>query len=360
MFHYTFDSLSEQDIPEPFLLVSNHTTEFDPIFIGLAAKKPLRFVVSEHIMRKGFGTWFLTTFFDPIVHRKGKDGAKTVMTILKTLRNGENVMLFPEGNRTFNGVTMEFSPATGKMARASGAALVTYRLEGGFFTQPRFSLKRRKGYVRGHLIHVYRPEELKAMTPDGVNRHITEDLYENAYETAKTHPAEFTGKNLAEGIESTLYRCSECGAFGTLHGTGNRIICTCGYEAVYRTDGMIERNGKTTTLFELDRLQTEALKTKLSEDNPEPVFRDAVTIRKIGDDHRVTDEKQTEISAGRMGFSVAKTVYPWDEVKGLTVYSRNFMTVFLGEEERHLDIRGDIGFNALGYYELYQLVKEET
>ena len=60
-FNYTYDDLSE--IEGPYLLLANHNMELDPSSIGVAVKNQLYFVASEHIMRKGFGTWFLTTFF---------------------------------------------------------------------------------------------------------------------------------------------------------------------------------------------------------------------------------------------------------------------------------------------------------
>ena len=66
-FGYRYDDLSK--IEGPYLLLANHNTEFDPMFVGLATKKQLFFVASEHIMRKGFGTWFLTRYFHPIIHR---------------------------------------------------------------------------------------------------------------------------------------------------------------------------------------------------------------------------------------------------------------------------------------------------
>ena len=47
-----------------------------------------------------------------------------------------NVCVFPEGNRTWDGVTAKFLPSIGKLARSSGASLVTYKLTGGYFASP--------------------------------------------------------------------------------------------------------------------------------------------------------------------------------------------------------------------------------
>jgi len=83
-FNYKYDSLSK--IEGPYLLLANHNLELDPAFVGVAAKKHLYFVASEHILRKGIGTWLLMTFFKPIIHQKGRQGMNTIKEMLKTLK----------------------------------------------------------------------------------------------------------------------------------------------------------------------------------------------------------------------------------------------------------------------------------
>ena len=358
-FRFSYDPLP--DIPGPFLLVSNHTTEFDPIFLSIAAGKPLRFVANEHIMRKGFGTRFLTAFFHPIVHRKGRDGLRSAAEILRSLRRGENVMLFPEGNRTFNGVTMELMPATAKLAVKSGAALVTYRLKGGFLTQPRFSTSIRRGFVRAELVRIYTPEELSEMSGEAVASAMEEDLYEDAYRTQETEPQEFSGKRLAEGLESTIFSCPVCGGFRCLNGKDRILSCGCGFLAEYRKDGLLHAGEQSFTLYELDRLQREALLRK-SENagDAEALFRDPVSVRYISEDHSVRKEEWLNLSGAKDGLTIGDRHFPWKEVRSLSVYSRNSVTLFLGDSWEHLDIHGDTGFNALGYLYLYQMQNKTT
>ena len=180
-FCYTYDSL--RDVEGPYLLLPNHNLELDPIIVGVAAKHHLYFVASEHLSRKGFVTKLLNYFKKPIYHQKGRAGAHTVKEILKTLRSGTSVCLFPEGNRSFNGQSLAIPTATGKMAKRSGVKLVTYRFEGHYLTQPRWATSLRRGKLRGRLVHVYTPEELQAMTDQEDNDAIIRDLWEDAYET---------------------------------------------------------------------------------------------------------------------------------------------------------------------------------
>ena len=131
-FNYSYPLV--HDVEGPYIVLANHNLELDPIIVGAAAGQQLYFVASEHLSRKGFVSKLLNRFLQPIYHYKGRAGAHTVKAILKTLRSGSSVCLFPEGNRSFNGLTCPIPPATGKMARRSGAKLVTYRFDGQYLT----------------------------------------------------------------------------------------------------------------------------------------------------------------------------------------------------------------------------------
>ncbi len=387
-FGYRYDDLSK--IEGPYLLLANHNTEFDPMFVGLATKKQLFFVASEHIMRKGFGTWFLTRYFHPIIHRKGKDGAKSVFSILKTLRSGSSVALFAEGNRSFDGVTGPIAEATGKMAKAAGVPVVTFRFEGGFLTQPRFSTNVRKGRMYGRLVHVYTKEELAAMSEADINKAIAADLHEDAYEAQARERIAYKGKKkkYAYGLESTLCYCTGCGAFGTLHSDRDTLRCgKCNLTAVYDAFGELTvtggnaepgdaDSGKTVTnLRDWVARQRAALRGMIREaGEDEELFSDPVTVREIGADHKIASVRAGTIIAYKNGVrlatddgaaegtAVAETTgetvseisggSQTEELRDLAVYSRNFITAYCHESGKQYDIRGDERFNALKYYDL--------
>jgi 1-acyl-sn-glycerol-3-phosphate acyltransferase len=48
-FGYKFKKV--KDLPENYIVLSNHTTDFDPVFVGAGFKKQMYFVASEHITR---------------------------------------------------------------------------------------------------------------------------------------------------------------------------------------------------------------------------------------------------------------------------------------------------------------------
>jgi len=161
----------------PLLVLCNHNTDWDPLLLGVAFPTYMSFVASEHIFRWGFAGRLIVWLMAPISRLKGKTAADTVMTVLRRLRKGVSVAMFAEGNRSFNGLTGPIDPAAGKLARGCGASLVTYRLDGGYFTSPRWcGSGLRRGRMTGRVVHVYSPAELKAMSADEVNAAIRRDL----------------------------------------------------------------------------------------------------------------------------------------------------------------------------------------
>ena len=120
-FNYRYDSLKE--VEGPYLLLANHNLELDPLLVGDAVGNHIYFVASEHLLRKGIATKLLMYFLKPIIHMKGRQGAKTVKQMLRSLQEGHKVCIFPEGNRSFNGVTMEMEAAIAKVAKKAKVKL---------------------------------------------------------------------------------------------------------------------------------------------------------------------------------------------------------------------------------------------
>lgn len=186
----------------PYLITANHNGDLDPALVAMSFPDHMYFVASEHIFRKGFASWLLKYLFAPISRVKGMTDATAALNIIRAIKKNTNVFLFAEGNRSYNGVTGPIFPATGKLAKATGASLVTYRMEGGYLTTPRWSHGTRKGHMRGYVVNIYTPEQLKQMTPEEVNDRIREDIMEDAFDRQRTMPYRYKGKDRTRCISA--------------------------------------------------------------------------------------------------------------------------------------------------------------
>ena len=234
-----------KNLPENYIVLSNHTTDFDPLFVAASFPRQMYFVGSEHIARWKRAYKFLQYAFAPIMRYKGTVATSTVMDVLRKVRKGANVCIFAEGVRSWDGVTNPILPSTGKLIQSSGCALVTYKLVGGYFTSPNWSASSntRRGYMRGAPVSVYTKEQIASMSIEEINEAICKDLYEDAYARQISSPKKYRGKRLAESIESLLFICPKCGKIDCFRSQKNTTTCKyCGLSFEYDQFGMLSGN----------------------------------------------------------------------------------------------------------------------
>lgn len=262
----------------PCIVVCNHVTDWDPLLVGSAFRHQMYFLASEHIMRLGFVSRLLDWLVHPIVRQKGGSAAGAVKEMLRVLKAGGSVALFPEGNRTWDGVTRDFPASTGKLAKTSGASLVTFRLRGGYLSSPRWSGDSvRRGEMRGELVKIYTPEELKGMSVTQINAAIARDIHVDAFEDQRSRPVLYRGRRLAENLETLLFVCPKCFSVGTLRSEDDRFSCgRCGFETRYALTGaFVGGDAPFPDVRSWNRWQDKRIEKLCSEaKDGEPIFSD--------------------------------------------------------------------------------------
>ena len=294
-FNITHD---EVNVDGPVIMIPNHVTTWDPLIVGMSLRRThMYFVATEHIFRLGFLSKLLDFFFGPISRPKGGSSLDAVRRIMDQLKKGRSVCLFAEGEATWDGQTRPIFPATGKLVRMSGATLVTYRIEGGYLSLPRWSTKIRRGAVNCHVVNVYPPEKLRKMTAQEINDAINTDIFENAFERQKEVPADYHSKAPAEHLERLLYFCPGCKKLGTLRSEKDQIFCSCGLETHFTEYGTFEPavpspgGSSFETVLQWDCWQKEALRELVTdraghEDNTPLFSDDGLTFNRISFDHQ--------------------------------------------------------------------------
>ncbi len=252
----------EIEIDGPFLVIANHTNDLDPLILSVCfPKNQFYFVASEHIFRLGFVSKVLEYLVAPIPRKKASSGADTVKMCLRNLKGGNSVGLMAEGEASWDGRTIPVFSATGKLAKSSGASLVTVRISGGYLSSPRWAKTFRRGKVYARPVHVYSPEELSTMTADEVLNHINEDIYLDCWKDEKIAGVSYKGKNLAENIERAVYICPYCGHIGTIKSEGDKFTCThCGNGSVYMGQGTFASDFVFRNISQWEDYQNSAMK----------------------------------------------------------------------------------------------------
>ena len=344
----------------PSLIISNHNTNLDPALVALGFSRHIYFLSSEHALRNGFPSKVLKFIFSPISINKSRADLGSIKEIIRRLRKGVSVCVFAEGDRSFTGTTSPVSISTAKLAKASGADMITFRLEGGYFTSPRWSKRMRKGRMSGHVVNIYPAAELKGMTYEEILSVIERDIYVDAYEGQGREPIRYRGRDLAEHIEAALYLCPNCGHIETIHSKGDFFFCDCGLKGAYTETCYLEGEKLPfSTITEWGVWQKEKLEQIVqgvgegaicsSEDQQLYEVRAAEGKKLIG---------EGSLWINREALHCAGMTFPLEKITRLTTVGKMKLLFALGSGTTY-EVYSKVPRSALVYREIFRILRQE-
>ena len=358
MYHIKIEKFKEEN-GRQYLVLANHQTGFDQFFPSFAFRQHLYYVASEDIFSMGWLSKLIQWIAAPIPIKKQVTDIKAVMSCLRVAREGGSIAIFPEGNRTFSGVTGAINPAIGGLAKKLGLPIAFFKIEGGYGIQPRWSDVRRKGKMRAYVSSVLEPEEFKSWTNEKLYQHIVKELYQNEANFEGT----FTHKNSAEYLERVLYVCPHCG-ITHFESHGDTLECMgCHRKTRYLPNK--EFSGDFPFRYVLDwyryqenyinQLDTPALAEQ-------PLILDTCDLYQVAlysKKQLLAENAQLALYGDRieMTGSITKT-FLFAETENITILGKNKLDIYHGDVV--YQIQSDKRFNALKYLNLYHRYKNIT
>ena len=351
-FGYTYTKA--KNLPDNYIVLSNHVTDFDPLLVAASFPKQMYYVASEHVARWGFLSTLLLFFLAPILRYKGSIASSTTKDIFKKTKDGDNVCIFAEGVRTWDGVTYPVLPSTGKMIKRCNCGLVTYKLLGGYFASPMWSEGgTRKGYLHGTPVKVYTKEQLELMTVDEINEIIRQDLYEDAYERQLKDPKKYTGSQLAYRMENLVFVCPECGQIDTFLSEKDTVTCQhCQLKFTYDEYGMLHglpfNTVRDLANWQREQVQNGALDF-ISYTSDNGVL---LSIK----NHEETKLDEGNVILSKDALICGATVIPLEDISEMAMHGRHALVFTAKKMYYELTPTG----NALKFLWLYKAYKNQT
>lgn len=123
----------------PVLVASNHQSFLDPPLIGNLYQTEMVFLARKTLF-VGFFKW-LYPQWNAIPVDQDRPDMTSLKTIIRKLKEGHRVLVFPEGARTLDGEIGEAAPGIGLIAAKSGAVIQPVRISGAREALPRGSAR---------------------------------------------------------------------------------------------------------------------------------------------------------------------------------------------------------------------------
>jgi 1-acyl-sn-glycerol-3-phosphate acyltransferase len=144
------------------LIVSNHVSFMDPTTVGWAVAREIFYLGRKTLFKPPFWSWFLPICNVLPIERDGHD-ISGLRRIIKKLKEGDAVLLFPEGTRSDDGTIQPAEPGAGMVALKAGVCILPVRVFGTYE-----SLSRHTKRLRFHPIRVVIGKPYVPVVPEGM------------------------------------------------------------------------------------------------------------------------------------------------------------------------------------------------
>ena len=349
-----------------YLVLANHQTGFDQFFVAFAFRGPLYYVASEHIFSMGFVSKLLRWAVNPIPIKKQSTDVSAVMNCLRVAREGNSIVIFPEGNRTFSGKPAHINPAIAMLAKKMGLPIAFFKIEGGYGVNPRWSNTTRKGKMHAYVSRVLEPEEYKSLSDCEFVELINNELYVDE----ACVDGEYRSEKLAEYLERAIYYCPECNSLSTFESCNDEMECKkCGMKVRYLPTKELEGiNCERPYRFVNDWYEAQlnfVNSLDLREYCDRPIYCEKGTLYEVivyKNKEILLDDAEIFLFGDRFEVRGGEEclAFFFEDIRAITVCGKNKLNFYV--DDKVYQFNGDERFNALKYVNLtfrYKNIKKK-
>ncbi len=115
-----------------FIVAANHASVLDPPLIGSRVPRQMTFFARKTLWKGGIISWWLNTVGTVPVDRESGSDVSAIKRVLQVLKEGNALIVFPEGTRSPNGALQTARPGVGLLACRTGVPVVPVHIFGTF------------------------------------------------------------------------------------------------------------------------------------------------------------------------------------------------------------------------------------
>ena len=136
LFNYRIVGRENIAVPGAALIVCNHVSFVDPPFVGIAFDEAIHYLAKKELFDAPiFGTIIRSWNSIPVDQDRPDMGS--LKAVIRYLKMGRKVLVFPEGSRSFDGKLLEAEKGAGFVAVKARVPVIPVRIFGSHEALPR-------------------------------------------------------------------------------------------------------------------------------------------------------------------------------------------------------------------------------
>jgi len=137
-FHYTgAENVPPASDPRGVILAPNHASYLDPPVLGISLNRRVTYLAKEYLFRAVIVGWTLRSIGAYPIKSESTNDFRSIRELLRILKSGHCVVVFPEGTRSPDGGLREAEGGVGFLAMKSAAIVVPVYIRGSYEAFPR-------------------------------------------------------------------------------------------------------------------------------------------------------------------------------------------------------------------------------
>jgi 1-acyl-sn-glycerol-3-phosphate acyltransferase len=115
----------------PALIAANHVSFFDPPLVSVSAPDEVHFLARKTLFKNPIFGWLIKNLNSHPVSGSSQD-VTVFKSIINLLGEGKKVIIFPEGQRSFDGMLTEIKPGISLLLSRTDAAIIPTYIYGAY------------------------------------------------------------------------------------------------------------------------------------------------------------------------------------------------------------------------------------
>lgn len=136
---FDFKFYGVENLPDDsrgLILAPNHASYLDPPMVGISLKKPIHYLAKDYLF-KIFPLGIMLYWLGSLPIKSEADDFHSIRQLLRALKEGKRLVIFPEGTRTEDGKFRQVEGGAGFLAVKSKAYVLPVYIEGSYDAFPK-------------------------------------------------------------------------------------------------------------------------------------------------------------------------------------------------------------------------------